>query len=260
LALVASALLHPLLFYHISLPRPVVDWDGPALEVALPPPPVIKRPPQPAVASPPVPVAEPPPAPAVVAETQPTILPPQPAPVTVITPQPIAPATPATPAAPAAPAAPAVATAAPPANLALRALGQARNTPMASHETSPPPPQRVLHWRSGQPPQDYAVERYIEEWAQKVERIGNLNYPEAARRQRLGGVLRLSVTLDAEGRLLDAHIERSSDQPVLDAAALHIVKLAAPFAPFGPALRAEADHLVISRTLRFSRGDRLGSQ
>lgn len=142
-------------------------------------------------------------------------------------------------------------------NLALRALNQARDLTVAVREAPSP---RVLRWRSGQPPQAYEVERYIEEWAQKVERIGNLNYPEAARRQRLFGSLRVSVTLDAGGQVLDAYIERTSGQPVLDAAALHIIELAAPFASFGPALRAQTDQLVISRGWNFSRGDRLGSQ
>ncbi|KXG82914.1 energy transducer TonB [Pseudomonas mosselii] len=99
---------------------------------------------------------------------------------------------------------------------------------------------------------------YKEEWRKKVERIGNLNYPEEARRQQLYGSLRMMVSINRDGSLYEVLVLESSGQPVLDQAAQRIVRLAAPFAPFTGDL-AEFDRLEIIRTWRFARGDRLSS-
>jgi protein TonB len=100
---------------------------------------------------------------------------------------------------------------------------------------------------------------YLEAWVRKVERIGNLNYPEEARRRKLSGTLRLNVRLDAQGRVINMMVSRSSGHPVLDEAAKHIVDLASPFAPFPTALRKKADHIMIVRTWEFSSGGLLSS-
>jgi periplasmic protein TonB len=94
---------------------------------------------------------------------------------------------------------------------------------------------------------------YLEAWIRKVERIGNLNYPDEARRRSLSGSLVLSVRLDAEGRVQDIAIAQSSGEPILDEAAMRIVELAQPFAPFTEAMREQYDHLVITRTWAFRR-------
>src|SRR5690606_5209326 len=99
---------------------------------------------------------------------------------------------------------------------------------------------------------------YKDEWRKKVERIGNLNYPEEARRQRIYGSLRLLVSINRDGTLYEVQVLESSGQPTLDQAALRIVRLAAPFAPFSGDL-ADIDRLEIIRTWRFERGDRLSS-
>ncbi|AIZ35275.1 energy transducer TonB [Pseudomonas parafulva] len=99
---------------------------------------------------------------------------------------------------------------------------------------------------------------YKEEWRKKVERIGNLNYPEEARRQQLYGSLRLLVSINRDGSLYEVLVLESSGQKLLDQAAQRIVRLAAPFAPFTGDL-AEYDRLEIIRTWRFARGDRLSS-
>lgn len=99
---------------------------------------------------------------------------------------------------------------------------------------------------------------YKEEWRKKVERIGNLNYPDEARRQQLYGSLRLMVSINRDGSLYEVLVLESSGQPVLDQAAQRIVRLAAPFAPFTGDM-AEFDRLEIIRTWRFARGDRLSS-
>lgn len=100
---------------------------------------------------------------------------------------------------------------------------------------------------------------YKEEWRKKVERIGNLNYPAEARQQRIYGSLRLLVSINRDGSLYEVQLLESSGQTTLDQAALRIVRLAAPFAPFNKDL-AEFDRLEIIRTWRFDRGDHLSSQ
>lgn len=72
---------------------------------------------------------------------------------------------------------------------------------------------------------------YRDEWRKKVERIGNLNYPDEARRQQIYGSLRMLVTINRDGTVQELRVIESSGQPVLDDAALRIVRLAAPFAP-----------------------------
>ncbi len=99
---------------------------------------------------------------------------------------------------------------------------------------------------------------YKDEWRKKVERVGNLNYPDEARRQGIYGSLRLLVSINRDGTLYEVQALESSGQRLLDQAALRIVRLAAPFAPFTGDL-ADVDRLEIIRTWRFERGDRLSS-
>ncbi|EXF46823.1 TonB domain-containing protein [Pseudomonas sp. BAY1663] len=101
---------------------------------------------------------------------------------------------------------------------------------------------------------------YRDEWRKKVERIGNLNYPDEARRQRIYGSLRMLVTIKSDGTVHELRVIESSGQAVLDEAALRIVRLAAPFAPFTGELAQKFDQVEIIRTWRFERGDRLSSR
>lgn len=100
---------------------------------------------------------------------------------------------------------------------------------------------------------------YKEEWRKKIERVGNLNYPGQARQEGIYGSLRLLVSINRDGTLYEVHILESSGEPVLDQAALRIVRLAAPFQPFTGDL-SDVDRLEIIRTWRFERGNRLSSQ
>ena len=92
---------------------------------------------------------------------------------------------------------------------------------------------------------------YLESWRRKVERIGRLNYPEQARARKIYGSLRLLVAIEPDGTLRDVQVIESSGHRVLDEAALRIVRLAAPYAPFPPAMRDETDVLEIVRTWQF---------
>jgi protein TonB len=104
---------------------------------------------------------------------------------------------------------------------------------------------------------EYAFARYVEDWVTKVERIGNVNYPEAARRQGIYGSLRLTVSIYADGRIEAVEVDRSSGSKILDAAAIRIVELAAPYAAFPDDMRKKADILSITRTWTFTRSDQL---
>ena len=105
--------------------------------------------------------------------------------------------------------------------------------------------------------EEYRFARYVEDWRLKVERIGNLNYPEAARQMKLYGSLLLSVAIRADGSLENVEVARSSGHRVLDAAAVKIVQMGAPYAPLPADIRRDTDVLVITRTWSFTRGEEL---
>lgn len=101
---------------------------------------------------------------------------------------------------------------------------------------------------------------YLNLWQERIELIGNLNYPNEARKQKIYGQLRLMVSLLPDGTIYNVEILQSSGQRVLDDAAIRIVRLAAPYAPFPPELRKDVDQLEIIRTWKFEKGDVLSSQ
>lgn len=96
---------------------------------------------------------------------------------------------------------------------------------------------------------------YLRQWQEKIERVGNLNYPERIRRENLTGRLRMLVALKPDGSVKEAQILKSSGHPVLDQAALEIVRLSAPFAPFPRSIRERTDILEIIRTWQFGNGN-----
>ena len=106
---------------------------------------------------------------------------------------------------------------------------------------------------------EHAFAAYMDAWRRKVERIGNLNYPDEAARQGLSGSLLLEVALNPDGTVEDIALRRSSGRPVLDDAAVRIVRLAAPFARFPESIAAEVDILHIQRTWIFHSGNRFSS-
>ncbi len=103
----------------------------------------------------------------------------------------------------------------------------------------------------------YKAAAYEAAWQEKVERIGNLNYPEEARRRNLSGSLILAVGIKPDGSVYSIKVRQPSGEAVLDEAAKEIVKLAAPFAPFPDELKKDYDVLVITRTWRFSADNRM---
>ncbi len=107
---------------------------------------------------------------------------------------------------------------------------------------------------------EYRFASYEEAWRAKVERIGNLNFPDEAKRAKLSGNLRLAVTINADGSVQDIQIRKPSGHKVLDDAAVRIVRLAAPYARFPEDIRKDYDQLVITRTWQFDAGNYLSTR
>ena len=100
---------------------------------------------------------------------------------------------------------------------------------------------------------EYEFAAYMQAWVAKVERVGNLNYPEEIRRLMLVGDLVMTVGINLDGSVESIDIQRSSGFPRLDQAATRIVRLAGPYSPLPEHINATVDILHITRTWRFSR-------
>jgi len=107
---------------------------------------------------------------------------------------------------------------------------------------------------------EFKYANYMRDWVAKVERVGELNFPDAARRTDLSGSLIVEVALYPDGSVRNITILRPSGHKILDDAAVRIVKLASPFAPFPEEIRGETDILYITRTWVFTSGNQLRSQ
>jgi periplasmic protein TonB len=114
---------------------------------------------------------------------------------------------------------------------------------------------------------EYRLVNYMENWRQKVERIGQLHYPEEARRLGLSGELVVTVAIRADGSVqgpADIKVARNShlnnyEEEVLRHAAQQIIRLAAPYAPFPADIRKDYDVIEITRRWQFSSDGTLGS-
>lgn len=98
----------------------------------------------------------------------------------------------------------------------------------------------------------YVAAQYMKDWENKVERTGNLNYPEVARKKDFSGSLTMDVGINADGSIYSIRITKSSGNTALDDAAKRIVRLSAPFAALPKELLKELDVLVIPRVWKFS--------
>lgn len=99
--------------------------------------------------------------------------------------------------------------------------------------------------------QEFKYASYMNDWVSKVERVGNLNYPDAARRENITGSLMLQVSINTDGSVRNIRLLRPSGQKVLDDAAIRIVQLAAPYPPLPPEISKDTDILHITRTWEF---------
>lgn len=101
--------------------------------------------------------------------------------------------------------------------------------------------------------QEYAWATYLRAWVDRAERVGNLNYPDEARRRRLSGVVVLNIGIRRNGAVERVDIVQSSGIPLLDESALRIAKLAEPYPPL-PKTQENPDILNVVRTWRFLPG------
>ena len=160
------------------------------------------------------------------------------------------------------------------------ATPQARSTPQADTSALPPGPIKVqhdmdmarlaaeIHLRSQRyarrpsrkfvsaSTREYAWAAYLRSWVDRAERVGNLNYPDEARRRHIGGVVVIEVAIRRDGSVENAMVIMSSHVPMLDDAALRIVRLAEPFAPL-PKTQENIDILHVTRTWQFMPGGEL---
>jgi protein TonB len=113
---------------------------------------------------------------------------------------------------------------------------------------------------TGAKAREYRFATYIESWRQKVEKIGNLNYPEAAKAQKLYGSLRMTVAIKSDGSIDYIEVNQSSGHKILDDAAKRIVEMAAPYAEFPADIHRDTDIIEIVRTWTFTREDTLSGQ
>lgn len=107
---------------------------------------------------------------------------------------------------------------------------------------------------------EYRFAKFVEAWRLKIERVGNLNYPEEAKRTGKQGTLQLTVAIKSNGEVEDIKVERSSGSKTLDQAARRIVMLSAPFERFPDNIKQDTDVLHITRTWIFGRDDTLTSK
>ncbi|MBL1262442.1 TonB family protein [Methylomicrobium sp. RS1] len=98
----------------------------------------------------------------------------------------------------------------------------------------------------------YLAAQYLKDWENKVERMGNRNYPEVASKRNFSATLTMDVGINADGSIYSIRINKSSGIPELDEAAKNIVRMSAPFAPLPQDLLKELNVLVITRVWKFS--------
>ncbi len=101
---------------------------------------------------------------------------------------------------------------------------------------------------------------YLDAWRRKIEKVGNLNYPDLAKRRGMSGSLLMDVAINANGTIREVTILRPSGHKILDDAAARIVRLASPYAPLPPEMLKDTDVLHITRTWQFTSGNQLSTR
>jgi len=132
-----------------------------------------------------------------------------------------------------------------------QSLAVARASPNRFSEAQDFPERRRRKFISANT-REHLYASYMRSWVAKVERVGNLNYPEQARRMNLDGALVLSVDILVDGSVEQIRVLRSSGYDILDEAAVRIVRLSSPFSPLPAEITREVDVLTVTRTWQFS--------
>lgn len=107
---------------------------------------------------------------------------------------------------------------------------------------------------------EYRFAQYVDNWRQKIERVGTINYPDEAKRKKIYGSLQLTVEIKSDGDVGDVSVSRSSGSRILDDAAKRIVRLASPYDRFPDDIRKDTDIISVTRTWTFTKDDQLLSE
>jgi len=135
------------------------------------------------------------------------------------------------------------------------AARMAEELSLTLQEHSQKPKEKYLTSRT----KEYIAAGYMRGWIDRVERLGNADYPDAAIRDKLSGTLILDVVIRADGSLKEINLRRSSGHQILDDAAKRIVKMSSPFEPFPDKLKKQADIIHITRSWEFQSNHQLRS-
>jgi len=127
------------------------------------------------------------------------------------------------------------------------AARMAEELSLTFQEYSQKPKEKFLTSRT----KEYIAASYMRSWIDRIERLGNADYPDAAIRDKLSGTLILDVVIKSDGSLQEINLRRSSGHQILDDAAKRIVKMSSPFAPFPAKLQKQADIIHITRSWEF---------
>ena len=100
---------------------------------------------------------------------------------------------------------------------------------------------------------------YYDQLRRRIEDRGTRDFPQHQGR-KLYGELTMNVTVDAAGQVVETEIVQPSSSAMLDRRAVAIVRAAAPFGAFTPAMRREADQIVVTSRFRFTRADEMQAQ
>ena len=101
---------------------------------------------------------------------------------------------------------------------------------------------------------EYAI--YYDSLRRRIEDRGTHDFPEH-QGKKLYGELTMNLTVDAEGRVVEADIVRPSKSRILDRRAVAIVRAAGPFGRFTADMRKQADQIVVTSRFRFTRDEGL---
>ena len=99
---------------------------------------------------------------------------------------------------------------------------------------------------------EYVYRLYFEAWKKKVERMGAMNYPDAAKIKNRFSNLIMKVIINSNGSIYDISIIKSSGKAKLDEAAIDIVRNGSPYAPFSDQMKKEVDQVSITRIWKFT--------
>jgi TonB family protein len=111
------------------------------------------------------------------------------------------------------------------------------------------------HTNHASPSESTAVQAYAEQLTKQIERLANTNHIKELGANKVSGIAVLHISVIANGQLERVDLRKSSDNVLLDSAALRLVKIASPFPPFPEELRKQIDIFEVTRSFSFRKSD-----